>query len=453
VYRGAATKQQKRALLREWFGPSVGLLVDEDASEREEKSAKGENEMTSDLKRILATHPQLRQPAMTHLKDMCNQLVQMKKTGFTMLHDALWEYWSNCPPSGPEEKEVMDWLRDDEDGDLVRNLAFTVSGSRLLCQAFARGDAKYRRGLLGAFKGHVRTLAGDANGVKVLVTVMECMDDTREVNKTVFKELLAKEIEDTEARSAELLSMTNHLIARVPLLWAFNEVVPKWLANDDISVTLVNEVREGRSQTSKKDPAKRRAELVDALSQPLLDFIAMGNNARQLASSGYGCQFLTEVLLNGVGEKGAALDAVASLARFEESDGLEEILLAPQAGRMLKTLVGGGHFDKKTRKMVPVEPRLKFHDRLYTAITADGEETERAVDWATGPNSFAVLAMLESEDFGHRDELEACLKGKKHVLLEKKAENMGARMILELLGENSSSGDGAVAGKKGKKKD
>ena len=69
--------------------------------------------------------------------------------------------------------------------------------------------------------------------------------------------------------------------------------------------------------------AKRRAELVDALSQPLLDFIAAEGSAVALLGSGYGCQFLTEILLNGVGNKDAALDAVAALASasaFSESE-------------------------------------------------------------------------------------------------------------------------------------
>lgn len=411
IYRGAATKEQKAMLLREWYGPSVGLLDGE----------VGDLATTGELKAILTAKPELRSPVMQHLKEMCNQLVQMKKTGFTMLHDALWQYWQNCVVGGPEEREVMDWLKDDEDGDLIRNLAFTASGAKLLCDCLAAGDAKYRRGLLGSLKGHVRLVAGDANGVRVLITILEVMDDTREVNKTLFKELLAKEMEE-DLRKQELLGQVNHLIARVPLLWPFNAIPPKWLVTED-DLKIVEAVRERRKATSKKEPEKRRAELIEALSQPLLDFIAA--NASTLAETSYGCQFMTEVLLNGIGTKDGALDAVAALA----SGSADELLQTAQAGRMLKTLVGGGHFDKATGKIVQVDPPLKFHDRLYSAIAT--EDKDHILQWATGPNSFSVLAMLEAPDFAHAEDLMQLLRSRS---IDLEVDNVGARKILEVVG-------------------
>ena len=333
----------------------------------------------------------------------------------------------------------MDWLKDDEEGDLIRNLAFTASGARLLCHCLAAGDAKYRRGLLGSLKSHVRTVAADANGARVLVTIFEVMDDTREVNKTIFKEILGKEL-DEELRKLELLGQVNHLVSRVPLLWSFNATPPKWLTTDE-DLKVVAEIRERRTETSKKDPEKRRTELVEALSQPLLDFIA--GNAAALSETGYGCQFIAEVLLNGTGSKDAALDAVAALA-----DGsADAILQTPQAGRMLKTLVGGGHFDKATGKIVQVEPPLGFHDRLYNAITV--EDKDRILQWATGPNSFSILAMLEAPDCGRKDELLQFFRSRSTEL---EVDNVGARKILDLVGVREQAEEVPVKKSKGSKK-
>lgn len=429
VYRGVATGEQKGRLLREWYGPGVGLL---DGQE-------GEVGKTGDLKVILKEKPELRGPTMQHLKEMCNQLVQMKKTGFTILHDAMWQYWENCVQGGPEEREVMDWLRDDEEGDLIRNLAFTASGARLLCCCLAAGDAKYRRGLLGSLKGHVRTISGDVNGVRVLLTIFEVMDDTREVNKTIFKELLGKEMEE-ELRKLELLGQVNHLVSRMPLLWPFNATPPKWLVTDE-DQSVIEEVRERRKETSKKDPEKRRTELVEALSQPLFDFIA--GNAAALAETGYGCQFIAEVLLNGVGSKDAALDAVAALANGSADDALQ----TPQAGRMLKTLVGGGHFDKASGKVIMVDPPLGFHDRLYDAITAD--DKDKILPWATGPNSFSILAMLEAPDFARKDDLLQFFRSRSTEL---ETDNVGARKILDLVGVQEQAEEVLVKSKSSKKK-
>ncbi|KPI35793.1 Pumilio homology domain family member 6 [Cyphellophora attinorum] len=428
VYRGAATKEQKALLLREWYGPSVGLL----------DGGEGELATTGDLKVILEQKPELRGPVMQHLKEMCNQLVQMKKTGFTILHDALWQYWSNCVQGGPEEKEVMDWLRDDEEGDLVRNLAFTPNGARLLSMCLAAGDAKYRRGIVGSLKTHVRALAADANGARLLVAVMEVMDDTREVNKTLFKELLAKEMDD-ELRKHELLAEVNHLVSRIPILWPFNASPPKWLTVEE-DLKLVAEVRERRKETSKKDPEKRRAELVEALSQPLFDFIT--SSATSLIETGYGCQLVAEVLLNGTGNKEDALQAIATLA-----DGsADEILQAPHAGRLLKTLVVGGHFDKATGQIKPIEPPLNFHDRLYSTITA--EDPGRIIQWATGPSSFSVLAMLEASGFEHYDALMQLLRSRRSEL---EVDNVGARKILELVDVQEQAEEIPVKAKSSKK--
>lgn len=77
---------------------------------------------------------------------------------------------------------------------------------------------------------------------------------------------------------------------------------------------------------------------------------------------------------------------------------------------MFKTLIAGGHFDKATRRIIPVDPPLHFADILYPFIK------DHIMAWATGPSSFVVLSLLEAEDFSSKGELKSTLKKNKKAL-------------------------------------
>ncbi|RMZ88663.1 hypothetical protein DV736_g4112, partial [Chaetothyriales sp. CBS 134916] len=425
IYRGIATKEQKARLLREWYGPGFVIM-------------NVEGPVTADLSKILEDHPAKRGPIMAHLKEMTNQLVQKKSTGFTMLHDALLQYFVNCKLGSPEHTEFLDMLKDDDDGDLFKNLAFTKDGSRLVCLALAHGNAKDRRTILKCFKTHIKALAGDVHGYHVLLAAYEVIDDTVMTAKAIFPELLNRDMEQ-KAKEQELLAQATHRTARIPLLWPMSPDPPKWLI-PDAEALMLTELREIRKETSKKDPEKRRTELVEAMSQPLLDLIA--SQAVSLAGSSFGCQFITEILFGASGEKRSAIEAVARLVD-DENVRLDDAYV----GRMLKSLVQGGTFDKATNSIILVDPPLDFDNLLYQQIVA--KDQEAIVGWATGSNPFTVLAMLESSTFKHRDELTATLKAHASEL---DAGKPGGRMILEKIGQNPAGDTGTEKAAKKKKK-
>ncbi|KIW67085.1 hypothetical protein PV04_06358 [Phialophora macrospora] len=443
IYRTIATRQQKAILLREWYGPEFVFFG---KSNKSKMASSDDESVTSDLSEILAQHPEKRGPIMSHLHEMTNQLVQKKTTGFTILHDALLQYFLNCKPGSPEITEFFSMLHDDEEGDLQKNLAFTKSGSRLLCLCLAHGSSKDRRGIMKFFKTHIKLLAGDQYGHKVLLTAYDVIDDTVMTSKTIFPELLSKDRE-AGAREEELLAQVEHLTARIPLLYLMSPDAPKWLITED-TAALISEIREIRKETSKKDPTKRRLELLEHIAQPLLDLIQ--SQTQYLAQSSFGCQFIVETIFGcaGVGDAKGALVAIASLAtdRPEDVDKkaeVERIISTPTVGRMLKTLVQGGRFDKATKSIKLVEPSLRFHQTLYSKIKATGGN-EEIVNWTNGPNSFVVVAMLEAEDFEAREELLKVLK-KNSGNLNK--DNKGAAIVLAKIG-----GTACTEGEKEQKK-
>jgi len=77
---------------------------------------------------------------------------------------------------------------------------------------------------------------------------------------------------------------------------------------------------------------------------------------------------------------------------------------------MFKTLIAGGRFDKETGALKRIDPPLNFADVLYPVIK------EHAIQWAVGPSSFTILALLESPDFSSKDELLKLLRKNKKAL-------------------------------------
>ena len=413
IYRSVASKEQKAKLLREWYGPEFAIfrLIDDSKSP------------SADLSQILADNPEKRAPIMKFLFELINQLVQKKLTGFTMLHDAMLQYFTNTKPGGSEANEFIELLKSDEEGDLVKNLAFTESGSRVICLGFAYSNAKDRKLLLRMYRDTIKMLAGDVNGLAVILTIYEVVDDTKLSAKSVFPELLNQGMSESE-RNEELFLQVNDLTARIPILYLFAGSRTKWLLTDTVE-KLLAEIRQIRGETSKKDPEIRRQELIKAASPTLLEFIAA--SAESLVETSFGCQFITEVLLSADGSKTEALSAVAATAQSKP-----EAMETPAAGRMLKSLVQGGRFNSKTGTVDRVEPPLNFHDLLYEQIGDD------VMAWATGSNPFVVLSLVESPDFEKKDELMKTLK--KNVKALKKATSTPAADVKEGDGKKKAKG-------------
>ncbi|MCJ1284761.1 pumilio domain member 6 [Xylographa opegraphella] len=394
VYRGAATPKQKAILLREWYGAEFAIF-------RSEKDYKPQ----SDLKLLLTENPEKRAPILRSLFELINQLVQKKTIAFSMLHDAMLQYYLNVVPGSEEATEFVELLKGDEEGDLLKNLAFTKSGSRLVSLALAYSSAKDRKLLLKTYKNTIETLAFDAHGHQVLLAAYDVIDDTVLTAKSIFSEFPTKESKQSESEQhADLFTYVTSLNARIPILYLFVSKPSSILPADDIS--LLKEIHGIRSTTSKKDPDIRRKELVKALSPSLLSYIA--KNAEALLQNSFGCQFVSEVLLNAEGDKSEALGAITSLT---ESNGeTPDYLQSPAASRMLKSLALGGRFNPKTKAIDLADPPLKFNDMLYNKLGS------YIVAWMRGPNAFVIVGLLESVDFSHKDELKALIKKHRNEL-------------------------------------
>ena len=390
VYRGAATRAQKTALLREWYGAEFALF-----------RSSGTGKTTAELDHLLEESPEKRKPIMRSLHDLINLLVQKKTTGFTMLHDAMLQYYRNVQPGSEEANEFIELLKGDEEGDLLKNLAFTPSGALVVCYALANATAKDRKLILRAFKGTISMMAWDPHAHKVILTALDVIDDTVLISKQVIPELLGKEPE-SETQQQELIRMANEISTRATLLYPFcgrsKAIVP---VND---LELIQEIHRIRQTTSKKDAEIRRKELVANMSGPMLTLIR--DQTLDLISTSFGCQFMSEILLSAAGDRVPAMEAILSLL-----DTAKDKTKSPAAARMLKTLVGGGHYNLQLKEVEITDPSMTFRDLLYEKIKPE------VVSWALGDDSFIIVGMLETPDFASAGELKSVLRKQRNKLV------------------------------------
>ncbi|KAL8738093.1 MAG: hypothetical protein Q9181_001079 [Wetmoreana brouardii] len=399
IYRGVATPSQKAIVLREWYGAEFAIFKVGD-----------QGPVSGELKAILAQRPEKRKPVMHALHEMINLLVQKKTTGFTMLHDAMLQYLLNISPGSEEMTEFIELLKGDEGGDLLKNLAFTKSGARVVCLALAYGNAKDRKIILKVYKDTFATMAYDTHGHQVILAAYDVIDDTVLTSKSVFPELVGKASNDLDENQRQsLLDAVTNLNARIPILYLFAAKSKAILPSEDIE--LLDRIHAIRTTTSKKDSITRRKELLAYLSPPLLSLIA--TDAETLVQSSFGCQFMTEVLLSATGDREPALKAIITLTRSDSPE-VQEALSSPSAGKMLKALVQGGRYNPESKKVELAEPALGFHNMLFESLDAGG----KALEWATGSSSFIVLAFLEAEGFEHTEMLKKLLRKERHRLEE-----------------------------------
>lgn len=450
IYRQVASREQKNAMLREWYGAEFALFHRKPAAK--DPLAAGTEE-TAELAKILEANPEKRRPILQYLHQLINSLIQKKMTGFTMLHDAMLQYFLALPAGSEEQRAFLDEMLGDIDaesegggGDLYKNLAFTKNGSRLVCLALAHGTAKDRKLLLRVFsKETVDMMAFDTNAKNVLVAGLEVPDDTTMTSKVIYRELLGEKIDDKEERLNKLESVVNDLNARMPLLFPIAGPA-KWLITKDSDKALMEEVFEVRKTSSKKAPELRRKGLIDYMSKALLELIT--ERTANLVQSTTGCQFISEALLELSGDKEAAKTAIATLAAGDPTSE-DHIANQAAAGRMLKTLVLGGAFDPATKSVKLAEPRLGFAATLWPIIKS------HVLAWACSASSFVVVALTESEDVPadvKKEVMAALKKGKKQLEAAggskpektkgkkkdaaadaKPKGNSGARMLLEKL--------------------
>ncbi|KAF8534742.1 armadillo-type protein [Trichophaea hybrida] len=386
-FREFGTPEQKARMVREFYGAEFALFGGKDGGDADPS-----------LKKILEKSPEKRAVIMKNIFELLTAVVEKGAVFFTIVHKAMLEYILNTTPGTTGATEFIELVKEH-----TAAIAFSKDGAQVVMRCLALGNAKDRKVIIKSLKGVANDLAIHESGHLVLLTLMDVVDDTVLVNKSIFSEL-----------QPNVLDLAVHKFGRIPLLYPFvgrkNRLLPPPTTN---SIQEMDKIREA---TSKKDPEVRQTELRNHLSPIVLQGVV--DYAADLVHDSFGCQFIIEVLL------GASVTDLATGNPNTES----HVASTAAGGRMLKTLVAGGHYNNKERKVELIDPPLNFHTVLYGRIKGNIQE------WATGAGSFVVVSLLETTGFTKVEELKGGLK--KHLNAIKEAaekENKGSKVIVEKL--------------------
>jgi pumilio family protein 6 len=394
IYRSVASNEQKAVMLREWYGPEYAVFKGQDPSND-----------TAELDSILAYSPEKKMIILNYLHERINQLIQKKMTGFTILHDAMLQYFKNI---SHESEQFSDFQRliigdkQEEETDLLRNLAFTQPGSEVVCLSLAWSTAKDRRQILKAYKDVMEMMAYDKWGHRVLLAALDVLDDTRELLQRIYQELvLLKTDAKPDEQAEKIQNLAINQWGHITLVYPYIGIERRIVSPD--SVRVLQQVQMIRRKTSKKDPDTRRKEIITPLSPLCLHTIEL--HAAEIASTSYGCQFICDALIDSVGSKDQALNAVAKLVDGNvEASG--HIAQSPFGGKLLKTLISGGRYDRSTKQVIPMYPPLRFAERILDVIKASDERNkgkDLLHQWILSEGAFVILHLLDAPWENTRD--------------------------------------------------
>ena len=158
------------------------------------------------------------------------------------------------------------------------HIMHTRDGARIAAGVLRHGDAKDRKALLKAMKGYVSPTAQSPNATLVLCVALEAVDDTVLLGKGVLSELIA-----------DVATLALHPQGTLPLLSLLAPRSPRYFTPEQLEA-----LGELDPAASKKDPARRRAELLKLLLPSLL--AACAEQAAVLAVSPHGEKVLFETL-------------------------------------------------------------------------------------------------------------------------------------------------------------
>lgn len=392
-YRDYSTAQQKKQIIREFYGSEFALFRDV--------------AMDKSLKEIIAENPDKRPYLMKNLKETITKAVQKGSIGFTIIHAAMLEYVTNLDLQSSDREEFVDLV-----SEQFAEMVHTDEGAKTAAIVLSIATAKERKALVKSLKPFATNLAKDENGQFVLITLFNTVDDTVLVPKQMLPDLKENMVELLQSKTGRR-PFLYLLVGRAPRY--FSPAVQKRFA----------EIDELKKNTSKKDDEARRLELRKSFSPVILEIIAA--NAPELLKETLSSQFISEALLFADGDKDAALQAVADAFRGSPEN---ESHLIHQAfsPRLLRALIQDGVWNNAEKRVVKIETPTNFKSAFYAAIADD------AVAWASSSSgSFVVVALLENLEGSERSELVKTLKKSKKSIAATADDNKGAKLILESL--------------------
>jgi len=238
-------------------------------------------------------------------------------------------------------------------------MVHTKDGSRAVREFLAYGTAKDRKQILKVFKPHIERMCLDDEAQNVLFTALDVIDDTKLTAKSLVQEIVnaaPKLYTSIQGRRALL-----YLIAPR----SRRHFTPSHIAT-------LAEIDEIRAKTSKKAAESREAEVRKAASEGLLAWVKEGGNT--LVRDPGASLVVTDIMLDAddgtltfftlwlilthiSADKTEAISTLLSIVStpYPSTDLSypHHPIDLPHTSRLYKTLLQGGHFNRKTESVDP----------------------------------------------------------------------------------------------------
>lgn len=299
-----ANGTEKAALVSEFYSPEFRIFKG--------IATQGKGRLVD----ILADSPQSKKRAiLEHMALALQPILEKGIVDHSIVHRALDEFLVVAPQS--MGRDVVEHLA----GPLLLRMLHTRSGALVACKCVAAGSAKERKKIVKGFKEHVAKVARDDHGHLVLLQILEVIDDTLLVRKTILSEVVK-----------EVLPLSLHKYGSRIFLHLLAPHVRRYFPADVISVLQSNvgsagketkatasaDEENGTNKTeeenkeedeeegglvgaSKKDPEVRRWELLhDSKLDAELTAVCTTNTGELLRSQ-FGTDVIYEVASGGVG--------------------------------------------------------------------------------------------------------------------------------------------------------
>ncbi|KAI8854338.1 armadillo-type protein [Chytridium lagenaria] len=309
AYSQFANATQRTALMEEFYGPEFALFKSNQARS---------------IHDLLAENPEKKPLILKHLRASLDSLLEKGKSNIgphTLIHRALLDYLTLA-----DSKTSLDMVELLKDHLLA--ILHTREGARVAQIIILLATPKDRKHIIKSFKGYVPKIAMEQHGHTVLMTVMEAVDDTVLVSKSVLGELVKSGVAATDA--SEVLTPTD--LMRHKYASRVAHFVFSGRSSRHQPAHVVKELKEGdetRALTSKKEDANRRNEILVAMSAVYWSW--RRRIVRSLVRSKFGAQVVLDIIRNAEGDKTSLLAAIAKLC-----DGTVESCSSAHASTVVK---------------------------------------------------------------------------------------------------------------------
>ncbi|KAF0310698.1 Pumilio 3 [Amphibalanus amphitrite] len=231
-FRDCASADAQQRMLMEFYGTEFLLRSTE----------------TRSLEALCTQQPEKKAIYLTNVRSQLQSLLDKQLLTGSLAHRLLREYLSLCSQS--DRADVIESLR-----DAVVQMLHTKDGARVGLMCLWWGTTKDRKAIVKSMKTYVQKVCVDEHGFMVMLALLDVVDDTRLVKKALLEEMMANIADIVPSEHGR--KVLHYLLSPRDTVY-FHPTLVATLAEGD------------GNPTSKKEPAVRRRELLEAVSEAML---------------------------------------------------------------------------------------------------------------------------------------------------------------------------------------